>query len=285
MLFFNRHIRSLPLEGWICNFEVVYWTRRCAIWPLWVWEWTVSLQATKVNAIVTGQTSVKAPEKEAFEAHLPKDVHILSCHSLHGPTVSPIGQPFVLYGTYWFTQVLIQHRTSKDALTLVENILRSFCSRSVYSSFDKHGSITANIQAVNPCCLPQVNHPWRFSAFYDWWKIIFPNGPIPWSVWVLLGLPQKHVCGNRASVLVSRLPNWTSHFGSIRMLGMSMQDSPFWIPVPVLKSNMPKVPRSCSNWCWLGVMAHWKIKFNWKSVCYGARWSVFGLGGTVIVDD
>ena len=59
-----------------------------------------SLQATKVNAIVAGQTSVKAPEKEAFEAHLPQDVHILSCHSLHGPTVSPIGQPFVLYGTY-----------------------------------------------------------------------------------------------------------------------------------------------------------------------------------------
>lgn len=51
--------------------------------------------ATKVNAIVAGQTSVKAPEKAAFEAHLPKDVHILSCHSLHGPTVSPVGQPLV----------------------------------------------------------------------------------------------------------------------------------------------------------------------------------------------
>jgi len=24
MLFFNRHIRSLPSEGWICNFEVVW---------------------------------------------------------------------------------------------------------------------------------------------------------------------------------------------------------------------------------------------------------------------
>jgi len=28
---------------------------------------------TKVNAIVAGQTSVKAPEKAAFEGHLPKD--------------------------------------------------------------------------------------------------------------------------------------------------------------------------------------------------------------------
>ena len=51
--------------------------------------------ATKVGAIVAGQTSVKAPERAAFEAHLPPDVHIVSCHSLHGPTVSPLGQPLV----------------------------------------------------------------------------------------------------------------------------------------------------------------------------------------------
>jgi prephenate dehydrogenase (NADP+) len=46
-------------------------------------------------AVVAGQTSVKAPEKAAFEKHLPEDVHIVSCHSLHGPTVSPLGQPLV----------------------------------------------------------------------------------------------------------------------------------------------------------------------------------------------
>ena len=46
-------------------------------------------------AVVAGQTSVKAPEKAAFEKHLPEDVHIVSCHSLHGPTVNPIGQPLV----------------------------------------------------------------------------------------------------------------------------------------------------------------------------------------------
>ena len=46
-------------------------------------------------AVVAGQTSVKAPEKAAFEKHLPEDVHIVSCHSLHGPTVNTIGQPLV----------------------------------------------------------------------------------------------------------------------------------------------------------------------------------------------
>lgn len=51
--------------------------------------------ATKVGAIVSGQTSVKAPERDAFEKYLPKDVHIISIHSLHGPTVAPDGQALV----------------------------------------------------------------------------------------------------------------------------------------------------------------------------------------------
>jgi prephenate dehydrogenase (NADP+) len=49
--------------------------------------------ATKVGCIVAGQTSVKTPEKESFEKYLPHDVSIVSCHSMHGPTVSPFGQP------------------------------------------------------------------------------------------------------------------------------------------------------------------------------------------------
>ncbi|KAI6862892.1 hypothetical protein KC334_g20653, partial [Hortaea werneckii] len=49
--------------------------------------------STKMGAIVGGQTSTKAPEIEAFERHLPSDVEIVSCHSLHGPGVNPKGQP------------------------------------------------------------------------------------------------------------------------------------------------------------------------------------------------
>jgi prephenate dehydrogenase len=53
------------------------------------------LIATKQGAIVGGQTSCKAPEISAFEKHLPADVDIVSCHSLHGPNVDPRGQPLV----------------------------------------------------------------------------------------------------------------------------------------------------------------------------------------------
>ena len=48
-----------------------------------------------MGATVAGQTSVKAPEKEAFEKYLPGDVDIVSVHSLHGPTVTTEGQPLV----------------------------------------------------------------------------------------------------------------------------------------------------------------------------------------------
>lgn len=56
---------------------------------------SISPTATKLGAIVGGQTSCKAPEIAAFEKHLPEDVEIVSCHSLHGPNVDPSGQPLV----------------------------------------------------------------------------------------------------------------------------------------------------------------------------------------------
>lgn len=51
--------------------------------------------STKVGAVVAGQTSVKAPEKEAFDKYLPEDVSVVSVHSLHGPSVTTEGQPLV----------------------------------------------------------------------------------------------------------------------------------------------------------------------------------------------
>lgn len=49
--------------------------------------------STKVGATVGAQTSVKEPEIKAFEKHLPPDVSIVTCHSLHGPNVNPKGLP------------------------------------------------------------------------------------------------------------------------------------------------------------------------------------------------
>lgn len=82
-------------------------------------------------------------------------MQIVSCHSLHGPTVSPLGQPLVRASSrragsrvLTFTQVLIKHRASEDALRLVENILRPLNSNYVYLSYEEHDVVTANTQAV-----------------------------------------------------------------------------------------------------------------------------------------
>lgn len=111
--------------------------------------------ATKIGSIVAGQTSVKAPEREAFEKSLPEDARIVSIHSLHGPTVSPVGQPLVGHVCFWtlcplssFVKIIINHRGSDSAVCLVENLLRSFGSRYVYLSYEEHDLVTANTQAV-----------------------------------------------------------------------------------------------------------------------------------------
>src|ERR1700744_1312999 len=94
--------------------------------------------ATKLGSIVGGQTSCKAPEIAAFERHLPPDVDIVSCHSLHGPGVNPKGQPLVL----------IKHRASDESFGLVEKILSCLQSKHVYLSAARHDRITADTQAV-----------------------------------------------------------------------------------------------------------------------------------------
>lgn len=108
--------------------------------------------------MVAGQTSVKAPEKAAFEAYLPDDVHIVSCHSLHGPTVPPLGQPLVL----------IHHRGPGWALELVESILEPLRSRFVYMSFEEHDSVTANTQAVTHAAFLSMGTAWKSSGNYPW---------------------------------------------------------------------------------------------------------------------
>ncbi|KAL4066099.1 hypothetical protein V8B97DRAFT_1933931 [Scleroderma yunnanense] len=114
--------------------------------------------STKIGAVVSGQTSVKAPEKEAFEKHLPPDVSIISLHSLHGPTVSPVGQPLVL----------IQHRASDECLHFVESLLRCFQSRYVYLTYEDHDLVTANVQAVTHAAFLTMGTAWAARRSYPW---------------------------------------------------------------------------------------------------------------------
>ncbi len=114
--------------------------------------------STKTGAVVGGQTSTKAPEIEAFEKHLPDDVEIVSCHSLHGPAVNPKGQPLVI----------IKHRASDKSVDMVKRILSCFESTFVDLSAEKHDRITADTQAVTHAAFLSMGTAWQANNQFPW---------------------------------------------------------------------------------------------------------------------
>ncbi|KAG7530479.1 hypothetical protein FFLO_05020 [Filobasidium floriforme] len=114
--------------------------------------------STKMNSIVAGQTSVKAPEKEAFEKYLPADVHIVSIHSLHGPTVTTEGQPLVI----------IKYRATDAQVETVVEIFKSFKSNYVHLSYEEHDLVTANTQAVTHAAFLSMGTAWKETSDYPW---------------------------------------------------------------------------------------------------------------------
>ncbi|CAB4396908.1 unnamed protein product [Rhizophagus irregularis] len=114
--------------------------------------------STKLDAIVAGQTSVKEPEIRAFEKHLPDDVHIISCHSLHGPTVDPKGQPLVM----------IQHRAADEKFDIAMRVLSCMESEFVKLSYKEHDRITADTQAVTHLAFLSMGTAWKTQRQFPW---------------------------------------------------------------------------------------------------------------------
>ena len=115
-------------------------------------------EATKQGSVVGGQTSCKAPELAAFEKHLPPDVDIISCHSLHGPKVDPKGQPLVQ----------INHRASRQSIGLVRQILSCFGSKRVELTGEAHDLITADTQAVTHAAFLSMGTAWHANQQFPW---------------------------------------------------------------------------------------------------------------------
>ncbi|KAG5930587.1 hypothetical protein E4U42_006675 [Claviceps africana] len=114
--------------------------------------------STKMGAIVGGQTSCKSPEIAAFEKHLPPDVHVISCHSLHGPGVDSHNQPLVL----------VQHRAPDEAMRKVEAVLKCFRSKYVYLTAQEHDRITADTQAVTHAAFLSMGKAWHANSQFPW---------------------------------------------------------------------------------------------------------------------
>ncbi|WBW74924.1 prephenate dehydrogenase Tyr1 [Schizosaccharomyces osmophilus] len=114
--------------------------------------------ATKVGSIVGGQSSCKSPEIRAFEKYLPKDVEIISCHSMHGPRVNPQSQPLVI----------IRHRAKDRSFEIVKEILSCLQSSVVFLTAEEHDRITADTQAVTHAAFLAMGMAWRANNQYPW---------------------------------------------------------------------------------------------------------------------
>ncbi|KAJ3219707.1 prephenate dehydrogenase (NADP(+)) [Dinochytrium kinnereticum] len=114
--------------------------------------------ATKLGAIVGGQTSVKEPEIQAFEKHLPEDVAIVTAHSMHGPSVDPTTQ----------AMVIIKHRADEKRFRLACEVLSSLGSQIVHLTHKEHDAITADTQAVTHAAFLSMGHAWASAGHYPW---------------------------------------------------------------------------------------------------------------------
>jgi len=123
--------------------------------------------STKKGAIVSGLTSVKTPEILAFEKYLPKDVNIVTCHSLHGPKVSPIGESLAV----------IRHRSHDSAYNRAVSVFEKLGSKIIeIPTYEMHDRITADTQAVTHLGFESMGVAWKNAGIFPWENASYVGG-------------------------------------------------------------------------------------------------------------
>ncbi|KAJ2617147.1 prephenate dehydrogenase (NADP(+)) [Coemansia sp. RSA 1365] len=123
-------------------------------------------RATKMGAIVAGQTSVKTPEVLAFEKHLPEDVHIVTCHSMHGPNIDTKGQPLAV----------IRYRSDDAHYQLAVKVLGALESRMIFLTYEEHDRLTADTQAATHLAFISLGTAWSLQGYHPWLNPQFISG-------------------------------------------------------------------------------------------------------------
>jgi len=123
--------------------------------------------STKYGAIVAGQTSVKTPEIEIFEKHLPPDAQIITFHAMHGPGFEPKGQKLIL----------IQHRGDKKAYQRMLDLFTAVGTDIVeISNYHDHDKIVADTQAVTHVGFESMGTAWKAAGFFPWENASYIGG-------------------------------------------------------------------------------------------------------------
>ncbi|MBC8052595.1 MAG: prephenate dehydrogenase [Sphingobacteriaceae bacterium] len=116
-------------------------------------------RSIKPGTIVAGQTSVKHPEIAAFENYLSKEIHIFTCHSLHGPSFATDGQKLIV----------VPHKVSESAYRAGMEIYKALDSEIIeIETFLQHDQIMADTQAVTHMGFESMGTAWKNSGFYPW---------------------------------------------------------------------------------------------------------------------
>jgi prephenate dehydrogenase (NADP+) len=124
-------------------------------------------KSIKFGAIVSGQTSVKSPEIEAFHQFLSADVDIVTCHSLHGPTFSTTGQ----------TLIVIRHRASDNSYERALHVYGALKSTIIeLSDYKEHDKIMADTQAITHMGFESMGSAWKNAKFYPWESAAYTEG-------------------------------------------------------------------------------------------------------------
>ena len=174
--------------------------------------------ATKVGAIIAGQTSVKAPEKAA-STRCPHCLLALAPQTYCFPGWPAIGPSLVTALSQFHTSYLSSSRLSSST---VPQMKAPRLSRA-YSTVSNHATSTSPTRITTS---PPPTFKWSLtlpsSHMFPSFLMIRNILMCLMLAWVQCGLPNTRIPGNKASMLaVSKLSRSTSCFVSIPTNGTS----------------------------------------------------------------
>lgn len=109
------------------------------------------------GAVVGGFTSVKTYEVEALIKHAPKDAEIITFHPMHGPSLNPINQTFIIVSARENTSPKCKH---------IEEIFKSTGAKVSYiNSAKEHDRIMADTQVLTHFTFLSMANAWRMLGF------------------------------------------------------------------------------------------------------------------------
>ena len=89
---------------------------------------------------------------------MPEDVHIVTCHSLHGPNVDTHGQSLVV----------IRHRSDDEHYDKTVEVFKALGSHMVFLDYKGHDRITADTQAATHLAYLSLGTAWKVQGYHPW---------------------------------------------------------------------------------------------------------------------